>query len=131
MSKNEIEMYTNHMLCVDLEVGEICFRSFRYNDGEVAEIFHEHVPKHRIFKNSANEALRALVDQAARSPAVFVLHSRLNSRKGGPECYPGFTFNMSYPEPGVARQTFSGRNAWAWSDSVVLPELFRTDRVED
>lgn len=68
--------------------------------------------------------LRALASQATGGPAVFVLHSALNSRRSGPSRYPGFVTDVSYPEEGVIRNTVSAGNGCAWFDKIIDRRLF-------
>jgi hypothetical protein len=91
----------------------------------MVELFHEHIPSHRISLESEIEALRALVGQFAGWNGLFVLHSRLNNRRGGPSRYPGFMAHTSYPEEGVLRRYISSGNVTAWSDTVIVPGDFR------
>lgn len=71
------------------------------------------------------EALRSLIAQCSGWPGVFILHSLLNKRGGNPSTYPGYLCDVSYPEPGVIRFTFSSMGASAWFDSVIAREQFR------
>jgi hypothetical protein len=122
-------MYERFLLCPDLKPGEKCFRAQRYEDGEVGEEFHEHVPAHRISLDSEMETLRALVSQFEGWNGLFNLHSRLNNRRGGPEKYPGFNCHVTYPEEGTIRRYVSSTDVTAWSDYVIRPEVFRVVRV--
>jgi len=119
------DTYTRYRLCPNLNPGEKCFCVQRYNEGKVDEVFHEHVPSHRISLDSEIEALRALVSHCAGWPDTFILHSHLNNRRGGPSRYPGFTSHVEYPEEGVIRRYFSSGGATAWSDTVIAPGSFR------
>jgi hypothetical protein len=118
-------MYTRHQICRILKPREACFRSRRYSEGEVYDILHEHVPSHRISKDVAIEVLRSLVGSSAGWPATWILHSRLNTRSGGPSTYPGFLSDVSYPEEGVIRFTVSSGNDWAWFEKVICVDAFR------
>ena len=121
------DLYTGYRLCPNFNVGEKCFRVQRYNEGKIDEVFHEHVPSHRISLESEIEALRALVSHCAGWSNTFILHSHLNNRKGGPSRYPGFMSHVEYPEKGVIRRYFSSGPATAWSDTVITPGSFRQD----
>ena len=122
-------MYEDHKICTELIHGEKCFRVHRYCKGEIAELFHEHVPSRRISLESETEVLRALVGQCEGWNGMFILHSRLNNRTGGPSRHPVFLSKVSYPEAGVIRRYSSAGNATAWSDTVISPGGFR-DGVE-
>lgn len=118
-------MYERYKICPELSGKEKCFRVQRYEDGNIIEVFHEHIPSHRISLDSEIEALRALVGQFAGWNGLFNLRSRLNNRRGGPSRYPGFMFHASYPEEGVLRRYSSSGNVTAWSDSVISLGSFR------
>lgn len=89
------------------------------------EVFHEHVPAHRISLDSEIEALKALIVNFSGWSANAVLHSHLNRRLGGPTGAPSFVANVSYPEEGVIRRYFSAGSVTAWSDSVTVSSSFR------
>jgi len=91
----------------------------------MVEVFHEHIPSHRISLESEIEVLRTLVSQFAGWNGMFILHSHLNNRRGGPSRYPCFTSHVVNPEEGVFRRYFGSGNVTAWSDSVILPSSFR------
>ena len=118
-------MYERYKICPELSSKEKCFRAQRYEDGNLIEVFHEHIPSHRISLDSEIEALRALVGQFAGWNGLFNLHSRLNNRRGDPSRYPDFMSHVSYPEEGVLRRYFSSGNVTAWSDTVITPGDFR------
>ena len=125
MPETTADMHTHHRLCPNLVAGEKCFRVQRYNEGKFDEAFHEHIPSHRISLEAESEVLRALVGQCAGWPGIFILHSRLNNRRGVPSRYPGFTSHVEYPEEGVLRRYFGSSGATAWSDTVIVRERFR------
>lgn len=112
-------------LCPDLRAGDKCFRVQRYNEGKFDQLFHEHVPSHRLSLESELEVLRGLAGYYAGWEGTFILHSRLNSRPGGPSRYPVLMHHVSYPEGGVIRRTVSAGSASAWSDAVLSRENFR------
>ena len=118
-------VYKRYKLCPGLSPWEKCFRVQRYSQGKIDEVFHEHVPSHRIHLDSEIEVLRALVGHYAGWPATFVLHSRLNNRRGGAPQHPRFVSHVEYPEEGVIRRYFSSGDATAWSDTVIVPGNFR------
>jgi hypothetical protein len=118
-------MYERYKLCPSLGRKEKCFRVQRYEEGSTVEVFHEHVPSHRISLKSEIGALRALVGQYAGWNGAYVLHSWLNNRRGGPSRYPGFTSHVTYPEEGIIRRYFSSGNTTAWSDTIVSCGGFR------
>ena len=93
----------------------------------MVEVFHEHVPAHRISLDSEIEALKALIMNFSSWSAEAILHSRLNKRPGGPTRAPGFLARVTYPEEGVIRRYFSAGSVTAWSDSVITPGSFRNN----
>jgi len=119
-------MDERYMICPDLTCREKCFRVQRYEEGNLIETFHEHVPSYRLSVDSEIETLRALIGQYAGWNAMFILHSRLNDRRGGPSRYPIFSSHIAYPEKGVIRRYFSSTNVTAWVDSVIMPNEFRS-----
>ena len=118
-------MYENFKLCPTLGRKEKCFRVQQYREGQVTELFHEHVPSHRLSQDAEIDALRCLVGQFAAWNGQYILHSRLNDRRGGPSQHPKFMSHVTYPEPGVIRRYFSAGNITAWSDHVVNSVQFR------
>jgi hypothetical protein len=58
-------MYEGYKICPELRDKEKCFRVQRYEDGNIIEVFHEHIPSNRISLDSEIEVLRALVGQQA------------------------------------------------------------------
>ncbi|MEJ2106123.1 MAG: hypothetical protein P8X48_02185 [Acidiferrobacteraceae bacterium] len=118
-------MYEEYKICPMLSRKEKCFRVQQYEEGNVVEVFHEHVPANRISLDSEMEVLRTLVGQVAGWNGQFILHSRLNERRGGPSKYPSFISNVSYPEKGVLRRYIRSGGVTAWSDTVVTPGEFR------
>lgn len=118
-------LYEGHHLCPELVPGQVCFRVKIYNEGVFETVFHEHVPSHRISQERANEALRSLVARYSEWPGSYILRSQLNRRGRNPECYPGFTYHVSYPEPGVIRHYVGGPRTNAWHDAVLSEADFR------
>lgn len=116
-------------LCDELQPKQKCFRVLQYKAGKCNEVFHEHIPLHRISIDAEIEALRGLADHYAGWPGTFILHSRLNNRPGAPSAYPGYRKDVSYPEPGVIRRHFGTGDASAWSDTVLSPAEFRKART--
>jgi hypothetical protein len=114
-------MYENFKLCPNLGCKETCFRVQQYKEGKVTELFHEHVPSHRLSQDAEIDVLRCLVGKFASWSGQHILHSRLNQRRGGPSQHPRFLSNVTYPEPGAIRRYFSAGNTTAWSDHAVNP----------
>lgn len=122
--------YENHELCRKLEYGTLCFWAMRYSQGKFEEVTHEHGPAHRISTDYATGVLRSLVARFSEWPGQYIVWSHLNERGGGPECYPGFRCNTTYPEPGAMRQYVTSPTVTAWYDSVVSKPRFRPAATE-
>lgn len=120
-------MYERYKICSELNCGEMCFRAQRYEDGNTVEVFHEHIPSHRISSDSAQEVLRSLIGLFSGWDGVSILRSRLNNRSGGPSRGPCFSYHDSYPEEGVHRRYLRSGNVTAWVDTVVSPGSFRRE----
>ncbi len=118
-------MYENFKLCSDLHCKEKCFRVQQYRERKVTELFHEHVPAHRLSQDAEIDVLRCLVGQFASWNGQYILYSRLNQRRGGPSQYPKFISHVTYPEPGIIRRYFSSGDTTVWSDQVINPGQFR------
>ncbi len=120
-------MYEKYKICQELRSEEKCFRVQLYEEGNIIDVFHEHVPSHRISMNSEIEVLRTLVGKYGKWNGLFILQSRLNNRRGGPPLYPDFTIQVAYPEKGVIRRYVGFGNVTAWSDSVISSNEFRCE----
>jgi hypothetical protein len=118
-------VYSRHHLCPYLRTRERCFVVQCYNQGNFDQVFHEHVPLHRISQESTVEVLCSLVGHYDGWSGLFILNSRLNNRRGGPSRYPSYVHHISYPEEGVIRHYVSSGSILAWSDAVLSPEIFR------
>lgn len=119
------KMYSGFQLCPDIDPKQKCFRLRRYNEGLFDEIFHEHVPNHRITIDSAIEMLKALVLRHEEFSASHILRCYLNSRRGSPEALRILRIDVEYPEPGVIRRYCCSNNFNAWMDEVIIPAKFR------
>lgn len=91
----------------------------------MVEVFHEHIPAHRISSESEVEVLKSLIARIAGWSETEILHSYLNKRRGGPEKPAGPIAHVTYPEEGVIRRYLSSSGVTAWSDSVFSPNDFR------
>ena len=118
-------MYSGFQLCARLEPGEKCFRLRKYEQGEFIELFHEHVPAHRISQDNAMAALKSLVLRYQEAEAGRILRHYLNGRGSSPKAEDHYClFHVEYPEPGVIRK-YCGINIEAWMDEVIDPGKFR------
>jgi hypothetical protein len=126
MSANT-SIYSGSDLCNELRVGEVCFRSKEYTEGEVRELFHEHLPKYRISEDNAMSAARALLAKYRSLSDTDILRSHLNKRGQNPHAVTLGTVHVDYPEPGVLRKCLSYRDKWIIFDQVISPDKFRND----
>ncbi|SRR5712692_290184 len=124
MKPKEDQMYSHFLLCKDIEPKQKCFRLRRYNQGVFDDVFHEHVPEHRISLDRGIEMMKALVLRHGEFAAPYILRCYLNSRGRDPEAYH-FQINIDYPEPGVIRRYCGSYNVQAWMDEVIVPGKFR------
>ena len=117
-------MYSGFQLCHDLQPKQRCFRLREYNQGTFDDVFHEHIPAHRISKDNAIQMMKSLVLRYENAHAERILRSYLNSRGRNPAACDPFQIGVEYPEPGVMR-TYCGTNVQAWMDEVLVPGDFR------
>jgi hypothetical protein len=89
-----------------------------------SDIFHGHIPKHRINDDDLLHMMKALILRAEEAPSEKILHSYLNLRRGAPARITQFVVHVEYPEPGVIRK-YCGTNTVAWVDTVINPKKFR------
>ena len=120
------KLHTGDHVCPDLAVRQVCFCVREYKEGLFQNVFHHHVPAHRISQERTHEALRSLVARYSEWPGEWVLNSLLNNRGREPQRYPGFTHHVSYPEAGVLRHTVSSTRLHAWCDTVISKQTFRS-----
>jgi hypothetical protein len=124
MKPKEDQMHSRFQLCKDIEPKQKCFRLRRYNQGVFDDVFHEHVPKHRISLDSGIEMMKALVLRHEEFAAPYILRCYLNSQGRSPEALDLLKIVVEYPEPGVIRR-YIGHNIQAWMDEVIDPGKFR------
>ena len=122
---SESDLNTGYKVCKDLKVNEKCFRLHEYNEGDFNELFHEHVPKHRISSDNASAFMKALVVRHSPLGDPEILRTYLNNRGKNPGAIQLGQVVIEYPEPGVIRRYFSCGNTSAWYDEVIIPAQFR------
>lgn len=66
---SEGDLHTGYKICVDLKVDEKCFRLHKYDKGDLNELFHEHVPKHRI--SADKTCKRDILSAASQHKCAF------------------------------------------------------------
>lgn len=118
-------MYSGFQLCPDLKLKEKCFRLRRYNEGVFDDLFHEHVPRHRISLDDAIDMMKALVVRYNAYEAPYILRSYLNNRGYNPEAVKTLQIVVEYPERGVMRRYCSSSHVQAWMDEIIVPQQFR------
>ena len=124
------KMYTGDLLCEELEPKQRCFRLRRRNGIEFEDLFHEHVPKHRLSEDRVLNAMRTLILCNQNAPDWQILHGFLNERSGGPPKFDRIQFHVDHPEPGVMRRhCHCGTDISVWVDEVVSPGSFRTETI--
>ncbi|QBC44735.1 hypothetical protein [Iodobacter fluviatilis] len=117
--------YSNFKICKKLRKKEKCFRVELYNNGLFVEVFHEHIPTHRISEQNAHGVLKALIIHYSEQEAVSIFHSYLNKRGKNPSVPATFNFHMEYPEPGVIRKYICSHTVNTWFDEVISTDYFR------
>lgn len=110
-------------ICQSLLVKQRCIRLRRYHDGAFSELYHEHIPKHRLSDDSLGWMMLALVRRFEEASAEVIVRSCLNSRKGAPYTQR-IVFVVEYPEPGVIRHNCGG-DVFGWVDTVIDQRTFR------
>jgi len=118
-------LYSGFQICGTLKPNQKCFRLRRYNQGKYDELFHEHVPKHRISEDNARNFMKTLVARYREWNDFYILQSFLNERGKEPTSERPFQMPIEYPEPGVIRRYCCSGNVEAWMDEVIQPENFR------
>lgn len=124
MTTKEPPVFSGVRLCEELARKQKCFRLQRYNGGAFVDLFHEHVPDHRISFDGGMEVLRALVARFEGFTAPDILRCHLNSRGPNPAAPRRLAIHVEYPEPGVIRR-YCGGDVLAWMDEVIGPDQFR------
>jgi len=120
-------MYSGFELCEKLGSKENCFRLRRYKEGIYVDIFHEHIPRHRISADSAHDFMKTLLACHLRLDDTSLLHAFLNNRGNKPRSFELCQIVVEYPEPGVIRKYYFHRDFSAWLDEVIDEGKFRKD----
>lgn len=119
------QIFSGVQICKELKAKERCFRLQQYTEGKFRELFHEHVPKHRISQGQAIEVMKALIVHYSKLSSPQILRSYLNDRSKVPVANKLFRVEIDYPESGVTRKYCSAGDINAWIDEVVAPNEFR------
>lgn len=123
----ENKMYSGCRICSALIANEKCFCLYEYKEGNYNEIFHQHVPKHRISGDGAVEFMKALVVRHSALGDPEILRCYLNQRGKSPSAILLGQVVVEYPESGVLRKYYSCGNTSAWYDEVIIPTKFRLE----
>jgi len=121
--------FKQHKVCATLVPAEICIVVEQFQRGISNQIFHQHVPRHRISKLQLTNLLRVLVVQFSKLNSETVVLSFLNKRGSKPPRGTCLDFHVEYNEPGVKR-SYCGGDIMAWSDEVVFAADFRETKVK-
>ena len=124
-ASQETRLYSGFQICDALKPKQKCFRLRRYNQGKFDDLFHEHIPKHRISEDNAINFMMILVARHSEWNDLYTLQSCLNKRGKEPTAERPFQMPIEYPEPGVIRRYCSSGDFVAWMDEVIQPENFR------
>ncbi|WP_146171163.1 hypothetical protein [Saccharospirillum sp. MSK14-1] len=122
---SEIEKYSGYKVCHEFKANIKCFRLHEYNDGDFNELFHEHIPKHRINSGNAAEFMRALVIRHSALGDPEILRTYLNKRGQNPSAIDFGKAVIEYPQPGLIRKYFTSGGITAWYDEVISKSAFR------
>ena len=117
-------MYSGFQLCETLKPKERCIRLRAYNEGRFDDMYHEHIPVHRLGDVACIEMMKALVVRFSGVSAEYMVRNYLNTRRGRPLRADEFRFHIEYPEPGVIRR-YCGTNVQTWTDRVIIRAKFR------
>jgi hypothetical protein len=119
------EMYSGVQLCPELTPSARCIRVQSYSNGAFTEVFHHHLPRHRINDDDIVSMLKALILAVEQAPLEKIAQSYVNLRKGEPVYPTQLNAHVDYPEPGVHR-LICGTDVIAWVDTVLDSAKFRT-----
>lgn len=122
---SENKIYSGYRICGALKANEKCFCLYEYKEGSYNELFHQHVPNHRISGDGASEFMKSLVVRHSALGDPEILRCYLNSRGKSPSAISLGKVITEYPEPGVIRKYYSCGNTSAWYDEVITPTKFR------
>ncbi len=117
--------YSGFKICKKLKPNEKCFRLQKYNKGEVDELFHEHIPKHRISSDNSDAFMKSLIIKYSELTDSRILKTYFNNKGKEPSSISICQSHVEYPEPGVLRKYFSGGNTTVWVDEVISPNDFQ------
>ena len=103
---------------------EKCIKLREYREGHFHEVFHEHIPAHKLAEAAIPALLQALVLRHKQASAREILQSYLTRRGRLAKTDHPLKIIVEYPEAAVIRR-YCGRNVQAWIDSVTNEGDFR------
>jgi hypothetical protein len=74
------KLYSGVHLCTTLKAKEKCFHILKYKEGTYVEIFHEHIPRHRISKDNAIAWMITLIVKHRSLGGLDALRGYMNKR---------------------------------------------------
>ena len=116
MALSEYSLYSGFQICDALKLKQKCFRLRIYKEGEYHDLYHEHIPKHRISEDNAINFMKTLVAKYSGWDDSFILSTYLNNRGQKPHAEHRIQISIEYPEPGVMRRYCSSGNVSVWMD---------------
>lgn len=122
----ETSIYSGVQVCSKLKENEKCFRLQEYRNGKFVEVFHEHVPKHRISLDNASAFLRTLLYKRSPFGDSEIFRCFLNNRGKQPSAIEFMHGTIEYPEPGVMRRYSCTNGLNGWFDEVISTNDFRS-----
>jgi len=121
-------MHSGYKVCCTLKENEKCFCLFEYDKGEFIELFHEHIPKHRISNENSVQFIKTLLIQHSDFGNSEIMRTYINKRGKSPGAIKLCQTTVEYPVPGVLRKYFSNGAFTAWYDEVISKSVFSTVR---
>ncbi len=124
----ETSIYSGFQICNELKANEKCFRLQEYHDGDYVDVFHEHLPKHRISVSNASFFLKTLLYKRSPYGDSEILRTFINNRGKEPSIIQFTHGEIEYPEPGVIRRYACTHGLNGWFDEVISPNEFRVSK---
>ena len=109
-------LYSGFQICDALKPKQKCFRLRIYKEGKYDDLYHEHIPKHRISEDNAISFMKTLVAKYSEWNDSFILSTYLNNHGKKPHAEHRIQMPIEYPEPGVMRRYCSSGNVSVWMD---------------
>lgn len=120
-----MEIYSEYKVCEELRPKFKCIQVWKYFDGKYENLFHEHIPRHRINIDNSIALIRHLLAKFSEWNERTIIETYLNKRKGEPIITYSIQMPVEYPEPGVIRRYSNYKDINVWIDEVVDLREFR------